>query len=179
MEVAIICILTCQMSTGQEKSLLDLPGSTWARGWRQCGSHAATWIHVVQVWWWQSWCAELEGWFDEIFYRKIEETKNTYQLFSRISLQVVSHSALNDVLSKPASKCTKQWVFHHFPRDSHPWPNWSSCQEGFFYIFSLIFPILNFIPLLLVKPTPIVLNNSPPSGIYPLHVFVGYSFVPL
>lgn len=179
MDMAIICILTCQMNTGQEKSLQDLPGSTSARGWWQCGSHAATWIHVVQVWWWQSWCAELQVWFDEIFYRKIEETKNTYQLLSRISLKVVSHSASNDVLSKPTSKCTKRWVFHHFPRDSRPWPNWSSCQEGFFYIFSLIFPILNFIPLLLVKPTPIVLNNSPPSGIYPLHVFVGYSFVPL
>lgn len=179
MGVATLCILTCQTNSGQEKSLQDLPGSIWERGGGRCGSHAPMWIHVVQVWEWQSWYEELQGWFDEIFYGKSEETNNTYQLLSRISLQVVFHSALNDVLSKPACKCTKRWVFHHFPRDSRPWPNWSSCQEGFFYIFSLIFPILNFIPLLLVKPPPIVLNNSPPSGINPLHVFVGYSFVPL
>lgn len=142
-------------------------------------SRSSHWIHVVRGWCWQSRCTELGGWFDEMCYRKIKETSNTYQLFSHISLQVVSHSALTDVLSKPASKRTKRWVFHHFPRDSCPWPNRSCRQEGFFYIFSLIFPILNFIPLLLVKPTPIVLNNSLPSGIYPLRVFVGYSFVPL
>lgn len=176
MEVATVCILPCQKHAGQEKSLQDLPGK---------GDGGS----VVLMQWcgpmWSKWGDDKAGmlsWrvgWNYIFYRKTEETSNMYQLLSRTSLQVVSHSALNDVLSKPDSKCTKGWVFHHFPRDGHPWPNWSSCQEGFFYIFSLIFPILNFIPLLLVKPTPIVLNNSPPSGIIPLHVFVGYSFVPL
>lgn len=137
------------MNPRQEKTLPDSPTSAWARRRSWCGSRTAIsgsmWSRcddgkVNAVSW--------RGWFDEICYRKIEETNNTDQLLSHISLQVVFHSASTDVLSKPASERTKRWVFHHFPRDSHPQPNRSFCQEDFFHIFSLIFPILHFIPLL-------------------------------
>lgn len=149
MKVAIIHTLICQTNSCQEKSLQDLPTSSWVTGCWLCSSHR---IHVAQVWWCQSHFTGLEGWFDNTCYRKIKETNNTYQCLSHISLKVVFHSALNNVLSKSASKYTKRWVFHHFPRARHPWPNRCCWQEGFFYIYSLICRILNFIPLLLVKP---------------------------
>lgn len=37
-------------------------------------SHDSQWHHIIQVGWWQSWYTELEGWFDEVYYRKIKET---------------------------------------------------------------------------------------------------------
>lgn len=148
MEVAIVCTLTCQPNSCQEKRLQDLPASSWATGCWWCSNHQ---IHAAQVWWWQSCFTELEGWFDDTCYTEIKNTNNTYPCLSHISLKVVFHSAITNVLSKSASKYTKPWVFHHFPRARHPWPN-RSCWQGFFYIYSLICPILNFSPLLLVKP---------------------------